>query len=116
MLSYEFYKVLHLFSLFLLLSTMGISFYSKESFKHIKILSGVATLFVLISGMGLLARLGVQHGSAWPHWVYVKLVVWLLIGVGGAIVAKRLPQHSKKAYFVMLILALIAAVAANLKF
>ncbi len=115
MISYPVYKVVHLLSIMVLISGLGISFYGASS-KLIKILTGIATLLTLVGGMGLMARLGISHGTAWPVWIYIKFAVWFLVGIGGAIVAKRFPQYGRQAYFASLVLFAIAAVAANWKF
>jgi len=77
------YHILHLLSLVLL---TGGTFYgfagAPASKKTVMIVTGVASLLMLISGFGLLAKL--QYG--FPGWVIVKLVCWLglsaLAGIG----------------------------------
>ena len=115
MIPYETYKVIHLVSLAILLTAFAVQFYGLGNKLH-KILTGITTLTVLISGMGLMARLGIAHGSAWPTWIYVKFTVWFAIGVGGAIVVKRVPALRQQAYWFMLALFVIAAYAAVHKF
>ncbi len=115
MISYEIYKVIHLSSLALLLTGFAVQFFGVKT-KAFKILTGVATLFVLVSGMGLMARLGIGHGQAWPVWIFVKFAIWFIIGVGSAVVVKRAPQLGSISYMIMMILFVLAAVTANFKF
>lgn len=115
MISYEVYKVIHLTSLVVLLTSFAIQFYGLSNKLH-KILTGITTLLVLVSGMGLMARLGIGHGSAWPTWIYVKFTVWFAIGVGGALIVKRVPALRQQSYWFMLALFFIAAYAAVNKF
>ncbi len=50
---------------------------------------GVALLVILVSGFGMLAKLG----YGFPAWVWLKIVIWLLIGAAIALV-RRLPRHA----------------------
>ncbi len=72
--SVDFYHVLHVFSLLVL---TGYTFYAfaapAESRKRVLMITGIASLLVLISGFGLLAKL--KYG--FPGWIIVKLVCWL---------------------------------------
>ena len=115
MISYEIYKIVHLTSLVVLFSCFGISFFGTSS-KLIKVLTGIATLLVLVGGMGLMARLGIAHGTAWPLWLKLKFAIWFIVGIGGAIIARRFPKLGRGAYFVFIGFFILAAAAANYKF
>jgi hypothetical protein len=79
-----FYQVLHVFSLLVL---AGYTFYAfaapAETRKKVLMITGIASLLVLVSGFGLMAKL---YGNQFQGWMIVKLVAWLglsaLAGVG----------------------------------
>lgn len=82
--SYEFYKIIHILSvIFLFIALTAYAYSSKKSFS---IGHGIALLLILVSGFGLLARLGLVRG--FPNWVWVKFGVWLVLGAALAL-AKR---------------------------
>lgn len=108
MFSYEFYKILHLGAIFFFLSTAGAQLIGDGKSKLAKILNGVSTVFILVAGMGLLARIGVSHGEGWPTWVIVKLIIWLILAIMVPVVAKRFSQFAKFAWWGVMALALTA--------
>ena len=41
-------------------------------------LHGVGMILLIVAGFGMLARLGI---SGMPSWVWMKLVIWIILGV-----------------------------------
>lgn len=78
MISYETYKILHIFTLLMVLGTVGAilaegKWIAKKSFK---ITVGLLTFLIFVAGMGLIARLGFRHGEPFPQWIWVKMAAW----------------------------------------
>jgi len=100
--SYEFYKWVHLLAIFALFLACGGMVASNQSkTRWTAPLHGSALLFVLISGFGLISRLGLQQSM--PTWVIGKLFIWLLFGGFMAVVKRKwLPQTALLPLLVLL--------------
>ncbi len=91
------YKVLHIFAVLLTFTALGgaisqsLAGTGKGSPGHklAGLTHGIALLVILISGFGLIAKLG----YGFPLWIWIKIVIWLLIG-GAIALVRRLPQHA----------------------
>ena len=80
MMSYEFYKVLHLISLVSLFLSLGMLITGPKSFKKLTLsLHGLALLFLFISGFGLIAKLHIPLKFLSPFWFWQKMLVWLVL-------------------------------------
>ena len=82
-----FYKVLHLTALFTLFALAGGTALhaanggdkaGNQARGLVGILHGVALIVALVSGFGLLARLGLGFDNG---WIWIKLAIWLTFGV-----------------------------------
>ena len=70
------YKIIHLTGISLLALGVGGMMAGGEKRKTFAMLQGLGLLVMLVSGFGLIAKLG----GGFPHFAIVKLVLWCLIG------------------------------------
>lgn len=114
MISYEIYKIIHLFCIVLLFATLALQVFAGSK-KAYKMWSGVASLLILISGMGLLARINVPHAEPWDNWIRIKLGVWLILTIASPIIFKRFEKLKKTWWYIALALLLVALIAVQYK-
>lgn len=116
MISYAAYKILHYVGIFALVVTLAVALGrssllpegSKDPWKkRLGMLHGLALLVVLTGGFGLMARVGVTHGTLFPGWIWIKLAIWVVVG-GLVALAFR---HSRWAGAALVLLPALAAVA-----
>lgn len=113
MVSYPVYKWLHiigLVSVFIgLAAVWGLSAAGSTQIHKYKrtlaLVHGIGLATTLVSGFGLIARLGLH---SFPIWIYVKILIWFVLG-GSLALAKRKTQWGSKLIFSWV--ALIAAAA-----
>lgn len=72
---------------------------------------GIGMVLVLIAGFGLLARLGIGQ---WPGWVYMKLLIWLALGLIMAPVLRK-PLMGRVWWTAVIVLGGLAAYFAVVK-
>ena len=104
----DFYRTLHLIGIFTVILSLGgmclhvisggTRNYAGRKFAAIS--HGIGLLVVLVSGFGLLAKLG--YLQALPGWAVAKLVTWLILGGMPALIYRQ-PRLSR--LFWILILA-----------
>ena len=111
--SLESYKLIHFISLILVTSSLGVSYFCKPPEKWSKYLGIIASLFLMIAGMGLLAR--IMPGLSWPIWIKIKLGIWLTIAISGPMLAKRLTKYRGHAFIFLMLLFSIAIMLAVYK-
>lgn len=107
----EFYKTLHLASIFFFLTGLAASLLGDSQSKLNKIITGIASLFILVGGMGLIkTSLGISHGDdvKWPGFIHAKITIWAILVIAGPVVNKRLGKGRALAFYGFMVLALVA--------
>jgi hypothetical protein len=109
--SYEFYRVLHIFGIILLFASLGalaaIGGATDHRLRRLgNIIHGVAVAVILIAGFGLLARLEMFDG--FPPWIWIKLGIWLTLAVS-VLPVRRKPELAPWLFLVFPLLGGIAA-------
>lgn len=121
MLNYEIYKLFHLFGIIMLfVSVGGVMLYALNGGtktdntwrKTAAITHGFGLVFILVAGFGLLARVGISW--PWPGWVFVKLIIWLVLGGVTGLIYK-LGRAGTGLWYVVILLGVIAAYMAIFK-
>jgi len=113
---YEVYKVLHILTILLFFTSSAVTYSHSVKVKWASVIAGISSLLILISGMGLIARIGISHGEGWPIWIKVKIAIWLLVAMGSPMIAKRFVSFKKYAYAILMALAFIAIYSAVYKY
>ena len=108
--SYAFYKILHLFAILLLftsLGTLAAAAKGGETLQRIaRAAHGVALLLILVAGFGLMARLGLF--GAIPLWAWTKIGLWLLLGLA-VLPLRRRPEWASGLWIAFPLLGALAA-------
>lgn len=115
MFSYELYKLVHLLAIILFAATFAASLYGNNNSKLTKVLGGISTLFILVGGMGLLARIGVPHNGPYPAWVIIKAGCWLAVAILAPMFAKRIKSFKSIALLAVIAIMGIAIYSAIFK-
>ena len=106
-LSQEFYRILHISAIIFFFAGMGGSLLSDHDSKLNKIITGIASLLILVGGMGLiLAALGIRHGEKWPGFLHAKVTIWALLAIGAPVPSKRIKSKKTRTMAFYGILAL----------
>ena len=81
MITYEVYKILHIFTLLMVFGSIGAILAEGKwiTNKSFKITVGVLSFLIFVAGMGLIARLGFKHGEPFPQWIVVKMAAWAVL-------------------------------------
>ena len=113
---YQLYKLIHFLGIFMIMVVLaaacmhvirGGTRADNPNRRGIGIAHGVGSFLILLGGFGMLARLGVMHGSL-PGWIYAKLVIWL-VASGSIALAYRGPGIARTLLMVLPLLGVLAA-------
>ncbi|MGH7470632.1 MAG: hypothetical protein ACRENP_22015 [Longimicrobiales bacterium] len=122
MIRYEIYKLIHYFGIIVVVIAIAITCFhvlsggtraDNPARKSIGIWHGLAMVFILVGGFGMLARLGIVQ-SGLPGWVIAKLIVWLLLGMA-IVLPYRKPALARPVLWALPFLAVLAAFLALYK-
>ncbi len=107
---YEIYKLLHILFVLSFVLCLGSYFFANEVTKPVKIMTGVFSLLIFVAGMGLIARIGINHGEPWPWWIKTKVIIWLTIAVLTPILGKRIQGDLRKKIPLALLIPMALAI------
>ncbi len=117
--SYSFYNILHLGSLFALCLVLGAlwGLYTTPSpDKKLRSLllglHGLLMFFIFLAGFGLIAKIKVPF--PWPFWIYIKLAIWLLLGASPFLIKRAKQSTYQKFHLLTLFILFILFLAGPL--
>lgn len=106
------YYIIHLVSLFVLL---GYTFYAfaapAETRKKVLMITGIASVLVLVSGFGLISKI---YQNNFTGWMIVKMVAWLALSALAGFGYRRRGAAGALAV-VAVLLALVAVIMVYVK-
>ena len=115
------YKVLHILGiLFTFIALGGLLLASRTGGERVQdrklagMLHGIGLVIILVSGFGALARIGMSNPGIWPLWMWIKVVVWLLLGAA-LVLIKRAPGLRTLLWILLPVLGAVAAYMAFFK-
>jgi hypothetical protein len=120
--SIEFYRILHIVSLSVVLIALGGASFATYSAggkpaslkKYFGMLHGIGVLVMFVAGFGMLAKMGII--GALPSWALIKMTLWLILGGWIAVVYKLAVKHPLIAALVPVILVALGSATAIYKF
>ena len=103
-----YYSILHVFALLVLTAQTFAAFANPapENRRQTLIITGIASLLMLISGFGMIAKLYANHFAG---WMVVKIVCWLAFSALAGLAYRRPQLRGKLALagFTALLIALV---------
>jgi hypothetical protein len=112
-----FYKNLHLFGLFLAMSSLGgIAIHAAnggtKATSRTRMLTasvfGFGMLAAMAGGFGQAARLGLSSTSLFPTWLWLKIAIWFVV-TALVMLPYRIPALAKPIYLLVPVLGAVGA-------
>ncbi len=119
----DFYEIVHLIGIALLFAAIGgVAVHAanggtranSDTRKLVSSVHGAGALLILVGGFGMLARMGFQHGSNFPGWLWVKIIIWIVLSVT-VLLPYRKPSLSRALFVGLPLLAGVAVYMALYK-
>ncbi|PTY07229.1 hypothetical protein DB347_07940 [Opitutaceae bacterium EW11] len=108
----SFYHVIHVFSMAAL---VGYSFYAfalpaPETKKRVMMVTGIASLAMLIAGFGLISKMGYSFSAG---WIWVKVACWIGLSMLPGMAYRR---RERAGLFIVIALVLVLIAIAMVYF
>src|SRR5689334_20333237 len=109
----DFYEILHIIGIAMVfMSIGGVAVHAAnggtkvtlDTRKLVATMHVTGIFFILVAGFGMLARMGFQHCTNFPGWLWVKIMVWLILG-GVTMLPYRWPALARPALLLLPLLA-----------
>ncbi|MBL0939588.1 MAG: hypothetical protein IBJ03_11875 [Gemmatimonadaceae bacterium] len=119
----DFYEILHILGIALLFAAIGgVAVHAANGGNKansgtrglVSSIHGIGALLILVGGFGMLARIGFQHGTNFPGWLWVKIIVWLVLSAV-ALLPYRKPELARPFLVLLPVLAGVAVYMALYK-
>lgn len=123
MFSREFYEILHIIGIALMFVAIGgVAVHAANggskadsaTRKLVAIGHGVGAFLVLVGGFGMLARIGMQQGSNFPTWLWIKIAIWAVLSAV-VLMPYRKPALARPFFVLLPLLAGVAVYMALYK-
>jgi hypothetical protein len=117
--SFDFYKVMHFFGLFMVFSALGGQIaiavngggdIRRPARQWIGIYHGLGLLIMLVAGFGMIAKANL----GFPGWIIGKMAIWIILGGIGALAARK-KNLAGMVWILIVLLGLTAAYLAHYK-
>lgn len=113
MISLAGYKVLHVLGMLLVFTALG-AMLAAGTRRTGGMAHGLGLVLLLVTGFGALANLGLSNPGVWPLWMWLKLLLWLVLG-GIVVLIRRAPQLASTLWVLLPLLGAAAAYLALYK-